>query len=243
MSDEHSLTLIKESAWFKELAPSAHHAILSHSVEENFAKDCWVINRGDEPKGLYGILGGKVRISGSDSDGNSSTLMTLAEGHWFGEISCIDNLPCVHDVCTLAPSKLLFIPKQYIQQMMKENQVLTNAITLNLCYRLRQSLSIIEQTNTQSLEVRLACRLLSLSQKSELKGEPTYNTHSTVTTPITIDLSQQDLADMLGVSRQSVSKIIKRWKQHKIISIEYATITLLDRPSLQTISSPNSIRL
>lgn len=183
--------------------------------------------RGDTATGYYGVYSGRIKAYSMNTDGKSLTLKYLQAGDWFGEISLLDGIARTHDCEVIEPCQIIIIPKAAFEQFVMNDLQAMKAMAKQLCQRIRTSMNLIEQMSIQPLSERLAVRLLELYQAS---GNP-------------LNVNQQDIAHMLGVSRQSTSKILTQWAEQGLIKLEYHQIELLQPSSLESLCSPLSVPL
>ncbi|MOA09368.1 cAMP receptor protein [compost metagenome] len=150
----------------------------------------------------------------------------MGPGNWLGESSLFDGLPRAYDAYAQGDCDLLFIPKEQLDALLKSRPELYRHFVQLLCQRIRLSVLLLECNALLTLEGRLANRLLLLSEGGEQSQR------------LTIRLSQEDLSQMLGTSRQSINKVLKEWEQQGIVNRNYGSITLCDVSSLKRLASP-----
>ena len=184
---------------------------------KTYEKGETIHHKGDDPSGYYGVISGRIRVSSTSKEGKSSTVHFFNQGDWFGEISLIDGLPRTHDAIATETVQLIVVPKSVFESFLMNDTDSLMFLAKSLCQRLRMSFQFIEESTTQSLSSRLASRLLVLHP----------NTHQ---------VSQQELAQMLGVSRQSISKQVLQWEEKGWVDIQYNGITILDINTLAKIA-------
>ncbi|MEM9102216.1 MAG: Crp/Fnr family transcriptional regulator [Pseudomonadota bacterium] len=217
--------LIQESDWLSSLSGDLIQRILAESTTKKYIKGDYIHSRGDEPDGFYGVLQGRIKICSLTFEGKVSTLCFFSIGEWWGEISLIDDIARTHDAIANEDTEILLISKKLFKTLYQHHQEFNHAINVNLCRRLRLALNLIEQYTCMPLTSRLASRLVAEFKRNELTSKK-------------ISISQQELADMLGVSRQSVSKIMTLWSENKIIKVDYHSITILNEVELSRIAGP-----
>ena len=206
------IDLLESSPCIAQSEGEIKQAIYKSAYIKTLQKGQFLFRRGDEAKGLLGIVNGRFKVSALNSDGKPLTLGYLQSKDWFGEIALVDGIARTHDCEALEASEILVIPKAAFEEYIVSDAKLLRLVTKQICLRMREMMNLVEQATIQSLQERLANRLLSLR-------EPSDNT---------IYANQQDLAYMMGVSRQSVSKVLLRWAELGWIKIEYNHITLLN---------------
>lgn len=188
-------------------------------------KGQYLQRRGGDAIGYYGIFSGKIKVSAMSSEGKMLTLKYLQAGDWFGEISLLDGIARTHDCEATEVCQVIIIPKQAFETHIMNDLEALKAISRQLCQRIRTAMNLAEQATIQSLPERLANRLL------ELKNESSE----------CLNVNQQDIAHMLGVSRQSVSKLLLQWAELGWIKLEYHQVALLKPKELKRICTSASV--
>jgi CRP/FNR family cyclic AMP-dependent transcriptional regulator len=199
------LALVSANPCLTQIDSGVQHAITQSIYIKRLQKGQFLHRRGDLAVGYYGVVSGRLRVSAENREGKALTLTFMQSGDWFGEISLVDGVPRTHDCEALETCEVLIIPKASFEQNLLQDTKSLRHITQHICQRLRLVLNLVEQMSIQSLHERLARRLLDLAK---IDGN-------------TLNINQQELAQMMGVSRQSVSKILLGWAQEKWIKLEY----------------------
>lgn len=177
--------------------------------------------KGSAPDALFGMVQGALRVSVAAPDGREAVIAVLEPGHWFGEVSLFVGQQRVYDTCAVEPSEVAVVQAADFHHLIATQPALHMAFTRLVCLRLRQALAWIDDAILQPLPVRLAHRLATLDTRSS-SGEPTT----------VLAVSQEDLAFMLGVSRQSINRQLKQWQDEGVLRVGYRVVELLDRERL-----------
>jgi CRP-like cAMP-binding protein len=209
LTPEHQ-ALMAANPCLSQVKPDIHQAIVKSVYVKHLSKGQFLHRRGDEPVGYYGVVAGRLRVSAENRDGKALTLTFMQTQNWFGEISLVDGVPRTHNCEALEDCEIIIIPKLSFEKYLLKDVASLLHITQHICQRLRTVLNFVEQMTIQTLHERLARRLLDLA---ELDGNILY-------------INQQELAHMMGVSRQSISKIVLGWSQAGWIQLEYNQIIL-----------------
>ncbi len=174
---------------------------------------------GDKPDALYGVLTGGVKMVAEDVNGKYFLYGLVQPGWWFGEISAIDGQPRAQTTMAIGDTQLLKIPRNALLILLDENPQLYRHFLTILCKRLRQAGQVLEESAFLPLSKRLAKQLLRIHK--------TQGQHQS-------KLSQEELAASLGVTRQSIYRVLKDWQIKKWILVKYGNIEILQPESLQT---------
>ena len=217
--------LFAENEWFRELPPAVVAQLIQLATLRHYGNGDLIHAKGDAADGLYGIRRGQVRISNVGSDGQEILVAVFEPGGWWGEISMFDGLPRTHDAHAIGDCEIVLLPQQRFQALLQQQPDLYPHFVKMLCRKLRLAFSHIDDIAFLPLPERVAKQLLTLA---EIHGEDTSGGRR-----IRLHLPQEDLGRMLGASRQSVSKILKRFEAQGWIAVAYGQITVCDVPALR----------
>ncbi|MBA1296381.1 Crp/Fnr family transcriptional regulator [Pseudomonas lurida] len=209
--------------WFRHLPGDLQRSLLTAARLRTLAAGQWLFKRGDPPCGLYAVLDGAVRISAVNAQGKEAVLSLVETPYWFGEICLFDGLPRTHDALAMGPCTLLHVPQAAMLALLEHQPVYWREIALLMSHKLRLSLINIEQMSLMPASARLAHRLLMIA---EGYGEIEQARRE-------LQLPQEDLAAMLGLSRQTINSLLKSLEQQGIIGLSYGAIKVLDLPGLR----------
>jgi CRP-like cAMP-binding protein len=171
---------------------------------------------------------GQVRISNVGSDGQEILVAVFEPGSWWGEISMFDGLPRTHDAHAVGDTEIVLLPQQRFQALLEQHPDLYPHFVKMLCRKLRLAFSHIDDLAFLPLPERIAKQLLTLA---DIYGEDTAAGRR-----IRLHLPQEDLGRMLGASRQSVSKVLKRFESQGWVAVAYGQITVCNAQALREAS-------
>lgn len=210
--------------WFASL-PVADRKFMVASCEHlRLRPGEMLFRQGDQPSGFYALLSGSLKMSTLSAEGREAILIFLEAATWFGEISLIDDLPRTHDATALSEVELLVLAPQVFRSLMQRNSF-ANAITRMLAKRIRLLYGIVEDAGLRSVRARVARRLLLLAEVANRQQDG----HAVV--PVT----QEALAMMLGMTRQTLSKELRFFKQDGLIRLAYGKIEILSESKLSAL--------
>ena len=209
--------------WFSHLPPDLQRSLLEAARLRVLMAGQYLFKRGDPPCGVYAVLEGTVRISAVSAQGKEAVLSLVETPYWFGEICLFDGLPRTHDALAMGPCTLLHVPQAAMLALLEHQPVYWREIALLMSHKLRLSLINIEQMSLMPASARLAHRLLMIA---EGYGEIEQARRE-------LQLPQEDLAAMLGLSRQTINSLLKSLEQQGIIGLSYGAIKVLDLPGLR----------
>jgi CRP-like cAMP-binding protein len=190
--------------------------------ETTLAPNAALFEQGEESDGLYVIVSGIVRIYLTTEDGREATINLLEDGDVIGEIALLDGLPRSAGVAALTETRLIFIPRAPFMTLLDGSAALARQIILMLCERLRAANAQFDQAIFHDLRHRL---LVLLRQLAVIHGrvEKEFSV-------VEMDLTQGDLAQMLGASREAVNKQLRSLAKDGRVRIEGHRIEIL-RPA------------
>jgi CRP/FNR family cyclic AMP-dependent transcriptional regulator len=215
-------------AWFADLPSSAQVDILGRGRRRVLARQQALYLQGDEADGLYCVLSGSIRVCRALSDGREVVLDLHGPGCWLGEDSALDKLPRLHDAIAHEVCAVLHIQQDDVEAMLTEYPEFSRGLLRRQSHRLRIQLLASEGYVAQSLEQRLACRLLILSSA--------YGVGTERGRAISLPLSQELLGRLVGATRQSVNRILKRWERTGTVDQRYGQILVTDPSRLEALA-------
>ena len=171
---------------------------------------------GDATDSLYIVLSGRLKVMMSDSEGKEVILTILGPGEFFGEMGLIDDEPRSATVMTIEPCELLSIAKRDFKKCLAENFEMAMAVMRSLVKRLREADRKIGSLALLDVYGRVARLLLDMAENVD--GEKV----------VTKRLPKQDIAKMIGASREMVSRVMKDLQTGGYIEMRGSTIVLRD---------------
>jgi CRP/FNR family cyclic AMP-dependent transcriptional regulator len=214
---------LKAVPFFTRLSDRELDVVRAVASEKHYPKSAVVLTEGEMGDSLFMIQSGKVKVFIGDEDGREIILKILGPGDFFGEMSMIDKQPRSASVSTLEPAVFLVLTHTAFEKCVEQAPQIGNMVMQVLAQRVREADRKIGTLALMDVYGRVASTLLELSVYSNGKlmvGEK---------------LSQQDLANMVGASREMVNRILKDLSDRGFISIENKSITIINRelpPSL-----------
>jgi CRP/FNR family transcriptional regulator, cyclic AMP receptor protein len=182
---------------FTGLTPGEIGAIGAHAVTRNYPKCAVIINEGEMSDSLYCIQSGKVKVYVSDEDGKEVILNIMGPNQYFGELALIDDSPRSASVMTMEPTALSIVSKAAFRDCLAKNPDIALNLLRYFTQRVRGLTENVKNLALLDVYGRVARTLLSLA---------TPRDDGLV---IEDKLTQQDIANMVGASREMVSRILK----------------------------------
>lgn len=190
--------------------------LLNYVQHRSFPRNVFVIQAGDETDSLYVILSGKVKVLIPDDQGREVILSVMGPHDFFGEMGILDDQPRSASVATLEPSEMLRLSKAGFINCLKENSEVAMLVIRNLVKRLREADRKIESLALIDVSGRVVRLLVDMAQ--EVDGR--------LVVPRTPP--KQEIARMIGASREMVSRVIKELQGKGLIRAERRSMVILD---------------
>ena len=222
---------INQGRWFSSLSPSLRHDILRCAYVKRFRDGDLITARGDPPEEWMACAKGAVRVSSTSISGKQITLTYVEPGIWFGDVSIFDGDRRTHDAYAHGETTTLCVAKADFKKILAVHVEFYEAMIRLHARRIRQLYGLVEDLNTLPLRSRLAKQLLHLVRSY---GVPSLSNSTEVR--IGLHLAQEELAQLLGASRQRVNQELKSMEREGAIRIEPAGLIVKDREALMRIS-------
>ena len=191
-----------------------------------FEREQIIFHKNDPGSTLYIIISGKVKIVLPSAEGEAVLVALLSTGDFFGELSLFDGEPRSATSIASEPTDILTLDQENLFEYLRGNPNAAEEIFSELSLRLRRTDELLSDAAFCNLSTRLSKRILDLAERY---GQPNEEGN----TRINMRLRQQDLADMVGATRESVNKMLKTYKLKNLLSIKRGYITILDEGALR----------
>jgi CRP/FNR family cyclic AMP-dependent transcriptional regulator len=197
MAHEENKAFLRRVPLLASLSESQLDALAAGSVRRAFPKGRTIVAEGEPSQSLYILLSGRAKVQRSDADGKEVILAVLGPGECFGEMSLIDDAPRSASVITLESCDFMAINKDSFKAMMAQSHDMAMKIMKGLVRRLREADKKIETLALLDVYGRVARVLLDFSE--QVGGERVVKSK----------LPRQEIAKMIGASREMVSRVMK----------------------------------
>ena len=211
-----STDALRKIPLFAKLNDQDLEQLAEATVTRTFNKNSIVITEGDSSSSLYIILSGDVKVFVSNEDGKTNIVNRLGSGDYFGELSLIDDEPRSASVEAVSKCKISILSRQYFVDYIEQHPRVAIHLLKGIGKRLRNTTSHAKNLALMDVFGRTAHVLLQAA--SEEGGRM-----------ITPALTQQDIADEVGSSREMVSRILKDLKAGDYISMDGKRIVINKR--------------
>jgi CRP/FNR family cyclic AMP-dependent transcriptional regulator len=209
--------MLKKLYIFSELAPQEAEKLTEHSSTRTYPANTILISEGDSTDSLYVVLEGEVKVFASDQHGKEVILNMLGPGEYFGELALLDDKPRSASVKTMVPTKVMVITKNDFKNCLASDPDMSYRLIKVLINQVRGLTSSVKSLALLDVYGRVARTLLDLAENVDDEMI------------IVQKLTHQDIADMVGASREMVSRILKDLVDGGYISIKNKRYTINEK--------------
>jgi CRP/FNR family transcriptional regulator, cyclic AMP receptor protein len=197
MANEHNKAFLQRVPLLSGLSDAQLESLAAGSVRRSFPKGRTIVSEGEPSQSLYILLSGRAKVQRSDSEGKEVILAVLGPGECFGEMSLIDDAPRSASVITLEPCDFMSLNKESFKALLAQSHDMAMQVMRGLVKRLREADKKIETLALLDVYGRVARVLLDFSE--QVNGERIVKNK----------LPRQEIAKMIGASREMVSRVMK----------------------------------
>ncbi|MGJ4884701.1 MULTISPECIES: Crp/Fnr family transcriptional regulator [unclassified Bradyrhizobium] len=216
------LSVLRQHPIFCELEADAVDQLCRYAKPTSLKRGATIFSKGDPGSSLYAVISGTVKISVSSPDGRNAILNLISAGEIFGEVAVLDGRERTADATANTNCEILVIDRREFLPFVKSQPVLAMKFIELLCDRLRWTSDQVEQVILQDLPRRLASALLGLTDKRKLDAASR-----------TIAITQQEISEMVGMTRESINKQLRAWAARDWVRLEHGAIVLLNPEPLR----------
>lgn len=209
---------------FQWLSPEAQEAFIRASRRRHFPDGCRVYTQSEPGDEMYRILSGSVRMSVSRDDGREALHSLLEPGSCFGICSMLDGAPRHHTTTADGNIEVQMLRHDACQRLRSEHPSFCEGLVRHMARHTRLLCEYFASSTLDELPCRVALRLLKTYTKV-IKGNQIC---------LVVPLSQSEIACMVGASRQAVNKVLQRFRDDGLISIEYGSLHVHDIDRLRS---------
>ena len=212
--------ILKTVPLFSSLSDEQVRVLQPCLQQRSYPRSSFIVRAGEETDALYIIVSGRVKVLIPDEQGREVILAVMGPNEFFGEMGLLDDLPRSASVETLEACQMLRLPKSGFIACLKDNFDLAMIIIRNLIKRMREADRKIESLALMDVYGRVA-RVL-LDQAEEIDGMWIVKKAP----------PKQEIARMIGASREMVSRVVKDLQERGYIRAEKRKVYLLDKFSM-----------
>jgi CRP-like cAMP-binding protein len=214
--------MLAEAVWIRALTPEQRRRVEAETFSRIYPKGSHVFHHGEQVDHWMGVVDGLAKMTMIGRDGRATTFVAVGTGAWFGEGSVIKQVPRQYDGVALRNTELAFMPRKLFMSLLDENIGFNRFIITALNERLQQFVGLASRDRLLEPNSRVALSLASL-----------FNPILSPGTERTLQISQDEVAELSGLSRQRTNEALKHLERLGWLRIERVGITVLDLEKLQ----------
>jgi CRP-like cAMP-binding protein len=219
--------VLRRSAFFARLPDDEVDAILEHAVIRRYAAGAQIFYKGDPGSSMMAVLRGRVVIRAPSSEGKEIILNIINEGEIFGEIALLDGKERTADATAMTDCELLVVSRRSFLPLLERPDTTRELLNV-LCERLRRTSEQVEDVLFLDVGARIAKTLLRFTNAGGAV-QPGVR--------IVLGMSQRELGNLAGVSREKVNRKLQAWRRAGIITVDKGTIFIRDPAALRSLSN------
>ena len=204
---------------FAELSPEELARVASVAIPRSFPRGVRVFHEGDDSDACYVVRTGDLRVTREHSDGRAIALATLGSGDFFGELAMLDGGSRSASVETLSDAELLALPASDMRRVIAKHGDIAAKLIVALTRRLRETNERVARQSFQTVPSRVAGVLSQLIAEEVMPEEREG---------ITVRMTQADLAQLAGTSRESVSRFLAVLERAGVVRVGRGRVTVLE---------------
>jgi CRP-like cAMP-binding protein len=223
-AQERRRELLQKVPLFSGLAPERLEVLVGATTTRRLASREELFHKGDPAAQVYVVASGRLKVVTTSVDGDEVLFAIVDEGEVVGELPMLTGGHRTASVVALEPCELLALARRDFLRFLREQPEAAIELMVVLAERLVRISEFAEDALFLALPARLAKKLLHLAER--------YGEESGQGTRIDLRLSQGELADLVGTTRESVNKQIRAWTEDGIVRMERGEVTILDADRL-----------
>src|SRR6202165_4139313 len=225
----NKLSVLRQHPIFCDLEPAALDQLCRYAKHTTLKRGTTIVSKGDPGNSLVAVISGTVKISVPSPDGRSAILNLIGPGEIFGEVAVLDGLARTADATANTNCEIYIIDRREFLPFVRSQPALAMKLIELLCMRLRWTSDQVEQVILQNLPGRLASALIRLTEKHKLAPGGR-----------TIAVTQQEISEMVGMTRESINKQLRIWSTRNWVRLEHGAIVVLNAEPLQALAVAGS---
>jgi CRP-like cAMP-binding protein len=219
-------SLLRAHPFFKGLDEAVIDWLVPRALSRKLKKGTVLFRKGDAGSKLYAVCAGAVRISSTSEQGSDAILNLIIPGDIFGEIAFLDRGPRTADAVVVEDSEVMVIERHDFIQLLRQYPEVSMRLIEILCSRLRRTSEQVEDIIFLGLPHRLAKVLLHLYRRSSANAASNK-----------IRITQHEISQMIGASRESTNKQLRDWQRRKWLRLERSCVVVLAPEALKGLVS------
>ena len=214
--------MLGAAPWYGALPPALAQRIATETMVRQAPAGSLVCRKGEPVEHWIGVVDGLVKMANVSADGRPTSFTGIPSGGWFGEGSLLKDEPRRYDIVALRDSTIAHVPRTTFMALLDESVAFNRFLLVQLNERLGQFIAMVEHDRLLGPDARLARGLAGLFNPLLYPGIGP-----------TLPISQEELGQLVGLSRQRVNRGLKLLEARGLLRIEYGGVTVLDLGGLR----------
>ena len=213
--------VLEETHWLQELPPEAKARVYADAYEAFFTAGDVVVRQGDPGRAWLGVAEGLLKVSMVHRSGKVVMFTAIPEGSWIGEGAVIKRELLRYDIFAMRPSRVIHLPGATLRWLLDTSIEFNHIIISRLNERLSQYIAMVEIDRLTDAATRVARAIGTMYN-------PVLHPHM----GSVLTLSQTELGELIGMSRQSISAALKQLESEGLVTTEYGGVMVRTLSSL-----------
>ena len=214
--------MLDASAWARALSSADLDRVATETAVRTCPAGGLVCHKGESVEHWIGVVDGLVKMANVSAEGKSTSYTGSGAGGWFGEGSILKDEPRRYDIVALRESLIAYMPRATFLRLLDTNLAFNRFLIVQLNERLGQFIALVEHGRLHGPEARLARSLAGLFNPVLYPGVGP-----------SLPVSQEELGQLVGLSRQRVNQALKRLEAEGLVRVDYGSVTILDLARLK----------
>lgn len=214
--------MLHAAPWAPTLSQDRLDRIEAETLQRDCAAGSLVCRKGERVEHWIGVVEGLVKMANVSAAGRPMSFTGIGTGGWFGEGSLLKDEPRRYDIVALRDSRIAYMPRATFMALLDDSVAFNRFLLLQLNERLGQFIGLVEHDRLLGPDARLARGLAALFNPQLYPGSRS-----------TLPISQEELGQLVGLSRQRVNQSLHVLEAAGLLRVEYGAVTVLDLAGLR----------
>jgi len=221
--------LLRSHPFFTGLDGRIIERLLPHALTRKVKRGTLLFRKGDAGSSLYAVCIGAVRVSAPSDQGKDAIFNLFVPGDIFGEVAFLDGGPRTADAVMIESGELMVVERRDFLPLLQDYPELASRLLEVLCGRLRRTSQQVEDIVFLGLGPRLAKALLHLYDHTSSKDSQKFK------------VTQRDISQLIGASRESVNKQLRSWERRKWLKLKRGGLVILAPDALRRLVADHTL--
>jgi CRP-like cAMP-binding protein len=220
--------VLRQSSLFRRLKPDDRQRLAAVTSVGAFEKGATLFHEGDDSDLMYTVLTGRVKVFKTTSRGTDVILELFGPGDPVGAVAVYESRPYPASAIALEPTTCLLVPRQSFFALLEGYPTMVRGLLVGLTHRLVELTNRVAELSGGRIDGRLARFFLKLgTDMGQTRDDGVF---------ISLVLSRQELADMIGTTIETSIRIMSRWGKDGVVRTDKDGFTIVDRAALEAVA-------